>query len=122
MKKKELDILDILEPATIQVKEYTNQTIPFNTDDWIYSADCTIQEIARMLPHQLSFIYALLHEHPNILPSTMYSPGRIQELVFLDIMERLINKTKRDYNLERKIKLLWLKNNGQIPDKFKGKK
>jgi len=75
-----------------------------------------------VLPNQLSFIYALLHEFPHLLPSEKCSPGRIQELIFLDVMERLTNKTERDYNLERKIKLLWIKNNGQIPEKFRKKK
>jgi hypothetical protein len=119
MKKKELDIFDILEPATIHIKEYSNQTAPFTSDTWVDSGDYTIHEIARVLPNQLSFIYALLYEFPHLLPSEKCSPGRIQELIFLDVMERLRNKTKRDYILERKIKQLWTENGGIVPAKLK---
>lgn len=119
MKKKVLDILDILEPATIHIKEYSNQTVPLSKYLWIDSGDYTIQEIARLLPHQLSFIYALLHEFPHLLPSDKNSPGRIQELIFLDVMERLRNKSKRDYILERKIKQLWTENGGIVPARLK---
>ena len=117
MKDKELDIFDILEPATIRIREYENQTIPFFTNAWIESADQTIFEIARLLPNQLSFIYTLLHEFPYLLPGEKSFPGRVQTLLYQDIMQRLENKTKRDFNLERKIKQIWVENGGHVPTK-----
>ena len=114
-KQKELDLFDILEPATITIKNYEENISPFKDDRWIDSSDFTIQEVARVLPKQLSFIYCLLHEHSNLLPSERNVPGRIQELVFLDIMNNLKSRTKRDLGLERKITRLWVDNGGRIP-------
>ncbi len=112
MKKKPLDIFDILEPATISIRNYERNTVPFKDDRWIDSSDLTIREVAKLLPLQISFIYCLLHEHPNLLPSERNAPGRIQELVYLDIMNNLKSREKRDLGLERKIMRMWVENGG----------
>ncbi len=112
MRKKVLDIWDMLEPPTIRVEEYKNETMPFKDDKWIDCSDLTIQEVARLLPYQLSFIFEMLHEFPNLLPVNKHSPGRIQELVYTDIMNNLRSRLKRDLSLERKITQLWVKNGG----------
>jgi hypothetical protein len=123
MGKKDLDIIDLLEPVQINVKNYENKTNPFQGTEWIDSSDLTIQEIAKLLPYQLSFIYSLLHEYPELLPSERHMPGRIQELVFQDIMKNLVSKTKRNYSLERKVTQLWIENGGIKPkQKIRGKK
>ena len=114
MKKKELDIFDILEPATIIIKEYTDMTTPFNDDNWVDNSDATIAEIAKTLPNQLTFIYSVLHEYQNLFPEEKGRPGRIQKFIYLDIMERLKNRTCRDYKLERKIQQLWKDAGGYI--------
>lgn len=112
MEKKYRDLFDILEPTQIVIKEYVDKTIPFLDSGWIDNSDLTIQEIARLLPHQLSFVYAVLNEYPDLLPIENHFPGRIQQLIYQDIMGRLKNKTVRDYNLERKISKLWADNGG----------
>jgi hypothetical protein len=120
MKKNVVDMLDILDPARIVIKEYANETTPFKNDSWIDNSDLTIQEVARLLPHQLSFVYAMLHEFPYLLPSLKQNPGRVQELIFQDIMQRLKNKSVRDCNLERKITQIWIENGGQKPIRSRG--
>lgn len=114
MKKKELDIFDILEPATITVRSYQESTIPFEDEQWFDSGDITIREIAKLLPFQLPFIYCLLNEHPNLLPLERITPGRIEELILLDIMENLKCRSQRDYELESKILQLWKSCGGYI--------
>lgn len=117
MKKNEPDIFDLLEPTRIIIKEYENKTIPFQGDEWIDSSDLTIQEIAKLLPHQLSFIYGLLHEYPELLPSERHIPGRIQELIFKDIMQNLQSRSERNHTLERRIIHLWVEHGGIKPAK-----
>lgn len=123
MSKKDRDLFDILEPPKIVIKEYVDQRIPFIDSGWIDNSDLTIQEIARVLPYQLSFVYAMIHKFPELLPSEMHCPGRIQRLIYQDIMARLKNKMTRDYNLEREITKIWIENGGLKSDcPGKGKK
>ncbi|NLD91338.1 MAG: hypothetical protein GX639_01585 [Fibrobacter sp.] len=116
MKEKELDIFDILE-SNIRFREYEVKTIPFASDAWFDSADQSILEIARILPNQLTFIYTMLHEFPNQLPIDKSFPGRIQTLIYEDVMQRLKNRTERDFDLERKINQIWVASGGYVPTK-----
>lgn len=122
MPKKVLTLWDLLEPPTITIAEYEDRTIPFTGDSWIESSDQTILEIAKLLPYQLSFIYSILHEYPELLPVEKQVPGWIQELLYHDIMKRLESNTDRDRRLERKITELWIKNGGIKPVKKRREK
>lgn len=120
MNRKEIDFDDILGPPTIRINEYVDKKVPFNESSWVNNSDLTILELAKILPQQLPFLYTLIHEHPDLLPGSNNIPGKIQELVCVDILEKLKSRSPRDHKLERKIRNLWIKCGGHKTTIVKG--
>lgn len=119
MSNADVDFEELLGPAKITIKDYQDRRQPLMDNQWVENSDLAILELAKFLPTQLSFLYSMIHEHPSLLPKTYGIPGKIQELVYLDIMEKLKNKTPRDPDLEKKITQLWIENGGQKPTEVK---